>query len=97
MITMAAPGVYDVTLNAAGLAAFNAALGGSFAFGAALTSLSDGPNEYVGGMSTDQHPTDIVGETAVVPEPTSLFLLGTGVATLLGRTVQQQRRARRVS
>ena len=32
-VTLASPGQYTITLNAAGLAALNAALGGQFAFG----------------------------------------------------------------
>jgi hypothetical protein len=81
--------VISITLNAAGIAAANAAAGGDFAIGGAITSLLAAPppwaDEYVFGFTGSGDPSDgntrlIVEGTpanAAVPEPASLVVFGT--------------------
>jgi hypothetical protein len=74
--------------NAAGVAALNAAIGGQFAVGGALTSLTlGGSTESVFGFSggvNDIRELRLTVESAaaVIPEPATLALLGTGLAGL---------------
>jgi hypothetical protein len=78
----------SIALNAAGIAALNAALGSTIAFGGVLTTLSPPTNQYVFGFSTAVFVEDDVRrlDLTVVPEPASLTLAGLGVAAaLLGR------------
>jgi hypothetical protein len=77
--------VRDITLNAAAIAAINAALGGEFALAGALTSLSGLEQlEFVFGDSTGG-----VGELRQlilqVPEPLSIVLLALGFAAAAAR------------
>lgn len=66
-----------VTLNAAALADINAALGGDFALGAALTSLNDPLFEFF--AFSPSLITQLELEVTAAPEPASLALFGTGL------------------
>lgn len=80
--------VVSIVLNAAGVAAINASLGGSIAFGGALTTLGAGPdNEYVFGFSATSFAGGDVRrlDLTVVPEPTTLSLLALAVVPLMRR------------
>ena len=83
----------SLTLNADGLAALNAARGGLFALGGALTSLGGADNEYVFGFSVALENPDVrrleFRTRPAVPEPATLALLGIGAA------FAARRRARR--
>ena len=84
--------IVSIVLNAAGLDALNAALGGQFALGGALTTLGGADTEYVFGFSVALGNPDVrrlVIETSAVPEPALLLLLGPAIAVAL------RRRARR--
>lgn len=78
----------QLTLNAAALAALNAAIGGSIAFGGALESIGGAVDQYVFGFSTaafvpiDVRQLELDVQPAVVPEPEALMLLGIGLAAL---------------
>jgi len=80
-------------LNADGLAALNAARGGLFALGGALTSLGSFGDEYVFGFSVALDNPDVreleFRTRPAVPEPATLALLGIGAA------FAARRRARR--
>ena len=68
-----------IALNADGLAALNAARGGLFAVGGAISTLGSFGDEYVFGFSVSIGNPDVrqlAFETASVPEPTMLMLLG---------------------
>lgn len=82
----------DFGLNADGLAALNAALGGQVALGGALTTLSGQvlANEYAFGFSQDSIPQLLVETTQAVPEPGNMM-----VVLLCGAAVVCGSRARR--
>ena len=78
----------DITLNAAALAALNAA-DGQFVLGTALGSLSGGANQYAFGFSMTSFVADHtrqllldVAPVAPVPEPATLALFAAGAATI---------------
>jgi hypothetical protein len=85
--------IVSIVLNAAGLDALNAALGGQFALGGALTTLGGAGTEYVFGFSVGIGNPDVrrlvIETTSAVPEPALLLLLGPAIAVAL------RRRARR--
>jgi len=87
----------SIALNANALAAINAALGGQFALGGAITTLNAvADNEYLFGFTTPNlfhsqlQLTDAGPST--VPEPTSLLLLTTGLTSLVARKRMRRRR-----
>lgn len=68
-----------IALNADGLSALNAARGGLFAVGGAISTLGSAGAEYVFGFSVTSFNPDVRQlefETASVPEPTMIVLLG---------------------
>jgi hypothetical protein len=81
----------SLALNAAGIAALNAAAGSTIAFGGVLTTLSALPNQYVFGFSTATFVEDDVRrlDLTTAPEPTSLALLGLGLMAAVVRRRQQ--------
>lgn len=84
--------IVSVVLNDDGLAALNAARGGQFALGGALTTLGGASTEYLFGFSMsigNPEVRQLVMETSAVPEPGVLLLLGPALALAL------RRRARR--
>lgn len=91
-----------ISLNSAGLDALNAALGGKFAIGGALTSISGGDTQRVFTVSGNRPgyaPGDgrtyldiTFAPTATVPEPSTLGLFGLG---LLGFVLRARRKATR--
>jgi large repetitive protein len=82
----------SISLNAAGLAALQAAFGGAFAVGGAVTTLNGvADDEYVFGFShitPNQTRLEITTQDAV-PEPGTWLLFGTGVALLATRRMKQ--------
>ena len=87
--------VRDVALNAAAIAAINAAAGGGFAIGGSIVTLNgQGVEEFVFGNSGQFVRQLIVEAEAVpVPEPSSLFLLGTGLLAGVRRWRRRQQTA----
>jgi hypothetical protein len=74
--------VVSIVINANGLAALNAARGGLFAIGGALTTLGSVGDEYVFGFSQsigNPEVRQLTIETAAVPEPVSASLLALGL------------------
>lgn len=89
--------VIEIDLNAAALAALNAATGGDFLIGGALTSLSGNADQYVFGFTmanfVPDHTRALVLEVSpavAVPAPSALLLAGTGLF-LLGLARSRQR------
>ena len=71
----------SIALNAEGIAALNAARGGLFAVGGALTTLGSVGNEYVFGFSQSiDNPEVRRLNIQSVPEPSTVALLGLGLA-----------------
>lgn len=76
----------SISLNASGLAAIMAALGGNFALGGAITTLNGvADNEHlfswtqaISGQAARLTRLEITTDAAAVPEPSSLLLLGSG-------------------
>lgn len=79
--TTATSGTVSIAMNAAGLSALNAAIGGDFAVGGALTSLAGvGVEEFLFGSSLNSPATIFdLNITTSVPEPTILALLCFGL------------------
>jgi hypothetical protein len=84
----------SVALNADGLAALNAHLGGTFAIGGALSG-----SGYVFGFSGGQGPGDgntylnYTPGTSAVPEPASLSLVGFGAVGMFGYGLRRKAKA----
>ncbi|WP_162914529.1 PEP-CTERM sorting domain-containing protein [Desertibaculum subflavum] len=80
--------VIEIDLNAAALAALNAAAGGDFLLGGALTSIAGIFDQYVFGFTmvdfVADHTRQLVLEVApaAVPEPSALLIAGTGLLLL---------------
>jgi hypothetical protein len=73
----------SIAFNAAGIAAINDSLGGLFALGGAVTTLGGASDEWVFGFSgVASQERSLEVETAAVPEPASLLLLGSGLGAL---------------
>jgi hypothetical protein len=72
----------DVALGgAAFIADINAARGGLFALGSALTSTAgNGGTQFLFGFTANNIPAQLVLETGAVPEPSSLAILLAGLA-----------------
>jgi large repetitive protein len=85
--------VVRVNLNPAGLAALNAALGGQFALGGAITTLdTTSADEYIFGFSNGPRTVQLV--VTAVPEPASLVLMGTGLVAPLVYDWRRRRTSR---
>ena len=89
----------QVALNPLGLTLLNAARGGQFALGGALTSLNGNGTQTAFNFSSSSNTADPRGntfltfETAAVPEPGSMILFGgmAGVAGLVGRARRRRK------
>ena len=80
--------VVSVALNASGIAALNAARGGLFDLGGALTTLGSVEDERVFGFSVALGNPDVRQlqfETAAVPEPSTLALLASAMVLAVRR------------
>jgi len=84
--TDATMGTMSIAFNAGGLSDMNAAIGGYFAVGGALTSLSGSIDEFLFGSSLGAPLTlfELEVSTVPVPEPTTMLLLGSGLICLAG-------------
>ena len=83
----------SIVLNADGLAALNAAKGGFFALGGAVTSLGSAGSEYIFGFSKALDNPDVrqLEFTTAVPEPATWTLLGIGAAFMARRRMRPGR------
>jgi hypothetical protein len=87
--------IRDILLGGSAITALEAALGGTFGIGGALTSLSSRSDfeAVFGEAALDPGTVSLVLETGVrdVPEPASLLLFGTALACLAARRSRRQR------
>ena len=80
----------DTVLNASALAAINSGLGGQWAVGGALSTLSGTSNQVIfrgtagpaGGSTVSDTTRQLILQTQMVPEPTTVALLGLAIAGL---------------
>ncbi len=79
--TSATSGNIIISMNASGLADLNNAIGGDFAIGGALLSLSGANEEFVFGSSLGVPLTQLDLDISI-PEPATLLLLGSGLVGL---------------
>lgn len=88
-VTATETGAYfTVTLTSAGVAALNAAQGSQIAIGASITSLTYGPNPQQVFLNSDTNPSNPnsdgkAAQISVVPEPTTVALLGLSAGAIL--------------
>jgi PEP-CTERM motif len=87
--------VVQISLNAAAIAALNAAIGDMIAFGGMLESLSGPANQYIFGFSTVSFALDDVRRLDLtvqsVPEPASFALLCVGGIFVAGQRFRRKR------
>jgi hypothetical protein len=85
----------DVALGGAAFVAdINAARGGLFALGSALTSTAgNGSTQFLFGFTGNNIPAQLVLETGAVPEPSSLAILLAGLALVRCRRRTARQRA----
>jgi hypothetical protein len=77
--------VVEIQLNSSAINAMNGAHGGRFALGGSVTTLDDKLNaEYVFAYSFTAYNGISYLELSLVPEPSTLLLLGIGAISLLG-------------
>jgi len=81
------PGIVLTSLDASGISALNAAIGGLLAVGGAITTTGGATNEVVfaftvgvGSSDVRQLRLEVEPFVTAVPEPASMLLLGTGLA-----------------
>jgi len=88
-VTATEAGVYfTITLTSEGVAALNAAQGSQLAIGASVTSLTAGPNPeqvFLNSETNESNPNSDgkAAQISVVPEPTTVALLGLSAGALL--------------
>ncbi len=84
--TAASSAIIEITLNSDFIASINSSIGGDFAIGGALTSLSGLGEEFLFGSSISNPLTTFELEitTAPIPEPVTMFLFGAGLLGLAG-------------
>ncbi len=81
------------SFNAAGLNALNAGIGGAFAVGGAVTSLSGLSDQFIFGFTGSGNVRELrLNVEPVIPEPATLVLLGSGL--LFGAAGARMRRRR---
>jgi hypothetical protein len=74
-----------IQLNSSAINAMNSSLGGMFAMGGSITTLDNLPNdEYVFAYSFTAYDGISYLDLSLVPEPSTMFLLGIGTISLLG-------------
>jgi len=75
----------DITLNAAGLADLNAAVGGTFLLGGIVSTIASGPSQTIFGFTNANNMADsqLLLSTAAVPEPGTYLLMFAGLGLLL--------------
>ena len=81
----------EISLNSSALADINAA-GGYFAIGGAITTSSG--NDWIGFRSPTPVQLEVQTVSGAIPEPSSMALLGMGIAGLGGVRMRRKRKAK---